>query len=106
MLLAQGRPEQKITALNLLEHFTMELEKTKNPEMKIQQQVVEMVSAIHHARTDALMAVAAWATQCEFHVSNPADRVNILHNLAEDDDWRHRQMTLLLLNGLDPAHSR
>ncbi len=101
--LTEGRPEQKITALTTLERFIHELEQMKNPKPEIQQELVGLISAVHHARVDPLFAVAAWASKCEYDVVGTRDRGDIVRSMAEDPDWRHRQIALLLINGIDPA---
>jgi tetratricopeptide (TPR) repeat protein len=101
--LTDGRPEQKITALNTLERFIRELEQQKNPKPEMQQEVVGLVSAVHHARVDPLSAVAAWACKAEYDVVGTKDRAEIVRDLANSPDWRHRQIALLVINGVDPA---
>ena len=101
--LAEGRPEQKITALNTIERFIHELEHAKNPTPAVQQEMIGLVSAVHHARVDPLLAVAAWAGKCEYDVVGSKDRAEIVQSMAEDKDWRHRQIALLLINGIEPA---
>jgi tetratricopeptide (TPR) repeat protein len=100
--LTDGRPDQKITALNLLERFSLEMAQAKKPGMEVRQQIADMVNAIHRARQDPLFAVSAWAAQCEYRLVSPDGQIRLIRDLAEDPDWRHRQIALLLVNELEP----
>jgi hypothetical protein len=56
---------------------------------------------IHRARGSTLPAVSAWAGKCEFDLQGDPQ---IVADLADDSDWRHRQIALLLVSRLDKAH--
>jgi tetratricopeptide (TPR) repeat protein len=101
--LTGGRPDQKIIALSQLQRYAQQLEQTKDADISVRQHAVILVGVIHRARLDPLPAVSAWAGQCEYTVGNPGDRSNIIHDLADDADWRHRQVALMLLPNADPG---
>ena len=99
--LSSGRPEQKITALSLLELFVQDLQQMKPPGEHTPEEIRALIGAIHHARLDTLPAVSAWAAKCEFDLIGDHDRSLIVSDLSQDNDWRHRQIALLLANNVD-----
>ncbi len=100
-----GRADQKITALSLLQMFLIQTHALKTQPADAASQMSSMMEIIHHARLDPLPAVAAWASKCEAEVSPPSIRQTIVSDMAEDADWRHRQLAILMLDSL-PAETR
>jgi tetratricopeptide (TPR) repeat protein len=101
--LTEGRPDQKIEALTIIRQMVTQLSQQKNPDAQTRQVVVSFIDAMNRsAKTEALPAVSAWAALCEFGVLNEADRSDLVRDLAEDPDWRHRQVALLLLHAVSP----
>ena len=100
---ANGRADQKITALSMLQMFVAEYRSVKNPPVAVLQQAAQMMEAIHLARRDPLPAVAAWACKCEAELVSPGAFENVVRDMAEDPDWRHRQLALMLVANLQPS---
>ena len=97
-----GRPDQKIEALTLLDMFVHQIRSIQKPTEAMGQQIGLMMETIHRARTDALPAVAAWASKCEAELVGQ-DKVDfILRDMAESPDWRQRQLALLMLGIATP----
>jgi hypothetical protein len=99
---ANGRPDQKITSLSLLEKFVTEIRSAKVAPENARQDVASMMEIIHHSRLDPLPAVAAWACKCEAELVDAREFESIIRDMVEDQDWRHRQLAVMMLDGLDP----
>jgi tetratricopeptide (TPR) repeat protein len=99
---ANGRPDQQITALSMLEKFIFQIRDMKNPPATAKQYIAMMADVIHRGRHDPLPAVAAWASKCEAELAGPNDYETVVRDMVEDPDWRHRQLAVMLLGGLDP----
>jgi tetratricopeptide (TPR) repeat protein len=99
---ANGRPDQKITSLSMLEKFILEIRAAKPAPTNAKQVISSMMEEIHHARLDPLPAVAAWACKCEAELVAPGEFETIVRDMIEDPDWRHRQLAVMMLAGLDP----
>jgi hypothetical protein len=104
--LTTGRAEQKVPALDRLVLFVELYRAAANhpanggpaPDPKY------LIQQIHKARLNPLPAVSAWASKCEFDIDlDPVDQADILRDLAQDTDWRHRQVALLLVVYAPPA---
>lgn len=100
---ANGRTDQKITAVSQLELYVRELRSVKNMPPGAQQDIDMMVGAIHHARSDSLPAVAAWASKCEAEIRPLSQAESIVRDMADSPDWRQRQLAVVLAPMLDPA---
>jgi hypothetical protein len=75
----------------------------KNAPKEAPQQIAAMLEVIHHAKSDPLPSVAAWASKCEVELMPPKVREVIIRDMVEDADWRHRQLAVLMLDAVDPA---
>jgi tetratricopeptide (TPR) repeat protein len=97
----QGRPDQQITALGQLQLFVIELRSLKTPPEGTDKNIAAMLETLHKARADDLPAVAAWASFCEAQLLPPSQLEAAVRDMVESADWRHRQLAILLLGGLE-----
>jgi len=99
-----GRADQKISGLNQLELFVFLMRGAKPAIGQLPPDPRPILQSIHQARLDTLDAVSAWAGKCEFDVAeNAADQIQIFNDLADSNDWRHRQVALLLADRVPQA---
>jgi tetratricopeptide (TPR) repeat protein len=111
--LSTGRADHKISALNRLELFTIDMyHASQAPAPAVpppagtvtpMQVARNLKEEIHRARGDSLAAVAAWASKCELELSDKDARTQILTDIAQSPDWRHRQVALLMVNDVDAS---
>jgi hypothetical protein len=101
---SDGRPDLRIRALSTLELYIEELRAMKTPPAGAAQQITNMLEAIgHSARTDPLPAVSTWAAKCQIELADPTQRERMITDMAEDPDWRHRQLAVLMLSAVPEA---
>jgi tetratricopeptide (TPR) repeat protein len=100
--LSSGSPQDKIDALNLLTVYVKMIRSAKDANDQLKQAAVNLADAIHQARTDANPAVSAWAGYMSINLADADETTAIIRDLAEDPDWRHRQVALIAIGGLRP----
>lgn len=98
--LSSGTPQDKISALNLLTVYVKMIRSAKDTNDQLKQAAVNLVDAIHQARTDINPAVSAWAGYMSVNLANADEAATIIRDLADDPDWRHRQIALIAIGEL------
>ncbi len=98
--LSTGNPAQKITAMNLLSAYVQLIRAAKDSNDSTRQVATLFTDAINKVQNDPVPAVSAWAGYVSAVLSDVAHRQNIIHDLAQDPDWRHRLVSLLAIDGI------
>jgi hypothetical protein len=99
--LTDGTPVQKILAMQLLAKYVQLIATSKEPTDQAKQFEAVCYQAIFKARNDPSPAVSAWAKYVVGSMSDARGRSAVMDDMADDADWRHRLLALILANGVD-----
>ncbi len=94
----------RFTAVGILQAYVADLRTAHEVTPADRRNLINIAAALKRARSDPSPAVAAWADQAVFFLSDGAGRAAALNDLATSGDWRHRLLAAILATAVrEPA---